>query len=751
MTFRCPVTIDSVFSAPTPAQVQMFYESRTGSSGKPFGDLPEDERFAWTESFHDNKTLMGFIVYSQLFPKLLRTRIKLNAATYHWGHLDSASEKGRTKLEQRRSAANRLKRNGFTPSVFRGLPRGVDTSKNILAFMKMDVDEEDERLRFFSRREFSILVAERGQVGSSSVYSSCSMALSLLWFATTVLARPCCLESVILPLSVAERKMMEQRFRCPPECFDGPIKSFHTNWKDVFTTIGTCHRNIDYTLLEKACENKYIEGVHVADVYAAFRATMTAPGDMNSIAALVQSYKEHSKHGVESGAVVGIIDVIRDKPVEAIGKIDGGVLGTIFQTYGERACAEVQAACNKLDSGSTLFDDSVSNKLREILAHFDCELWKARKKEKVERIVAANLDPAGMNKKIEGGKMLDPTDPKSIALMHAMLKSISRQVWKPLKNMIGTALGASLEYPTAFLRISEEEGDRLYKHLVTAGVVYNDIANLCTLLILSFSFQRSQVLRESTVDEFVLVSGGTHYKFSFKGRRFKTASSGGASSAPPVSHFNLSPDQSMITKFIAFVGHRFCGVLKNDGNGGRLFVNSKGQSWTQKDVSSRFKRIGMQWLGIQNFGPHVCRSFWSTHALSSGQVSASNLENFSSFLQVSSSTLRNSYMSATANTAAHTVGNQVLGAVVNAACTGETTEKGARPYGKKLSARRLEFAGEIRASLARYQGNGRRLFREMLQKRNASQLGDTEKWFRWENTFFCEGDERLFQRFLDKL
>lgn len=229
----------------------------------------------------------------------------------------------------------------------------------------------------------------------------------------------------------------------------------------MFTAIGTFHRNIDYTLLEKACENKYIEGVHVADVYAAFRATMTDPSDMNSIAALVRSYKEYSKHGVESGAVVGIIDVIRDKPVEAIVKIDGGVQGTFFRTYGERACAERQAACNKLESGSTLFDDSVSIKLRDIMAHFDCKLWKARKKENVERIVATNLDPAGMNKTIEGGKMLDPTDPKSIAFMHAMLKSISRQVWKPLENMIGTELGESLERPTAFLRISKEEGDKL--------------------------------------------------------------------------------------------------------------------------------------------------------------------------------------------------------------------------------------------------------------------------------------------------
>ncbi|CAN0550788.1 unnamed protein product [Ectocarpus sp. 12 AP-2014] len=159
----------------------------------------------------------------------------------------------------------------------------------------------------------------------------------------------------------------------------------------------------------------------------------------------------------------------------------------------------------------------------------------------------------------------------------------------------------------------------------------------------------------------------------------------------------------------------------------------------------------MHWLGISNFGPHVCRTFWSTHALNSGQVSGSNLEDFSSFLQVSSTTLRNSYMAASANTAAHTVGNEVLGAVVNSACTGEMTEKGARPYGKKLSARRLEFAGEIRASLAKYSGDGRLLFRALLQKRDSSQLVEGEKWFRWENTFFSQNDERLFQRFVDKM
>ncbi|CAB1097168.1 unnamed protein product [Ectocarpus sp. CCAP 1310/34] len=757
MSFRCPVTIDSVFAPPAPDQVCTFYESRNHGS-KPWGHLSEPEQREWAESCHDNKTLMGFIVYATLFPKLLRNRIKLNAATYHWAHLDSSSAKGRLKLEQRRGAVSRLRRVGFARSLFRGLPHRIDpvADTSILVFMNMSVEEEDERFRFFTNREFSMIYSERGEVGSSSVYSSCSTALSLLWFATTVLARPCCLESIILPINVRERRRMEQRFGCPSHFFDGPIRSFQTTWGGVFAAIGTPHRSIDYTVIEFATSEKYVEGVHVSDAYAAFRATMTAPGDCASIAALVQSYRRSAKHGVESGAVVGALDVIRDRPAGAIGKIDGGVLGTILSTYGETACANVQAECVKLDGGASLFDDSVRSKLGEIMTHFDNQLWRARKKDKVERLIVANMDPAGINKKVEGGKMLDPTNPDSVAKMMGMLKSLSGQVWKPLRSLIGKALGASLESPGPFLQISESEAQTLAQFVRAASVTYADIANLCTLLLLSFSFQRSQVLREATVDEFVLVPDATRFKFSFKNRRFKTAaSSGGNVAAPPVSHFVLTPDQSMIVKFIATAGHGLCchgKATKPDNGRRRLFVNARGQGWNQKDISSRFKKIGIEWLSIENFGPHVCRSFWASSALNSGQVNSNNLEDFSSFLQVSSATLRNSYMAATANTAAHTLGNEVLGAVSNMACTGETTERANRPYGKKLCAKRNEFSADIQAYLAKHRGTttSRKVFRALIRKRAASQLLEDEKWFRWENTFFGEGDERLFQRFVDK-
>ncbi|CAN0240766.1 unnamed protein product [Scytosiphon promiscuus] len=537
--------------------------------------------------------LMGFIIYSQLFPSLLRNRIKLNSASHHWNALDGTTDRGRVKLEQRRAAFERLTRGGSARSAMKGLPYSFRT--RICA-------------TGLSSSGTSAIYGDRGSVGSSSVYSSCACALSLLWFSTVILGRPCCLESIIVPLTTAERRVLEQTFECPRQHFDGPVHGFETNWGDVFSAVDVGHRNMDYVMLERTCQQKYIGGLHVADAFAVFRATVSAKGDTKSVAALVESYKQHSKHGVESGAIVGSLDVLKEKPMEAIGRIDGSVLGAISSTFGQEASLAVQGRCLASQDGKSLFDGSVSAKLNEIVTFFDQELWRARKKHKMELTVAANLDGAGLARKIDGGRMLDPTDPTSVEKMHAMLRSLSRQVWSPFKSLIGESLGPSVEYPTAFLRISDEEACRLYAHASAKGATYTDVANLCTLLMLSFSFQRSQIMREATVDEFELERG--NYKLIFRGRKFKTASAP-SSDSMPVSYFKLSPDQSMIIRFMATVGHRFCDVdMRNEKR--RLLVNAKGQSWKQKDIATRYKRVGAHWLGIPNFGPHVCRTFWST-------------------------------------------------------------------------------------------------------------------------------------------
>ncbi|CAM9250839.1 unnamed protein product [Ectocarpus sp. 8 AP-2014] len=107
-----------------------------------------------------------------------------------------------------------------------------------------------------------------------------------------------------------------------------------------------------------------------------------------------------------------------------------------------------------------------------------------------------------MNKKIKEGRTLDPCDPASSEKMHAMLQALSRAVWRPLKTLIGEALRSSMEYPHAFLRISDKEAHQLYEHAEGKGMGYTDVANLGMLLVLSSCFQRSQVTPEATLNEF---------------------------------------------------------------------------------------------------------------------------------------------------------------------------------------------------------------------------------------------------------
>lgn len=744
ISFRCPVSITKIFLEPNDGQVRQFYHARN-FSGTPYDRLPQAEKLLWKECLRDNSYLVGFLVYSQLFPSLLESRIKLNNASHHYRDLDRATSDGRKKLEQRREALARLKRVGSAHSVLHGLPFSVDKSKNILQFMGIDFEDDDKRQRFFLQREFS---TTSGKKGSSSVYQSCSSAIGLMWFATVILGRPTSFESVVLPLSVVERRVLEERWLCPPRHLDGAIRSWKTDWRGVFRAINVPHRNIAYIMLDFACQDKYVEGLHVSDAYGLFKATRSAPGDAERIATLFRSHAEKTQLGIENGPVVGILDVIRQRPVDSVGSMDGSILGSIYLTYGEKAGVAAKAVCNTLQGGPTLFDASVGAKLTEIMAHFDSQLWKTRKRLKMADTVSSNLDPAGLNKKVEGGRMLDPTDPKAVETMYSMLKGVSCGVWRPLKGLVGEALGASMEYPSAFLQISNKDADQLYEHAKNKGVLYSDVANLCTLLALSNCFQRSQVMREATLNEFGLSPDGTHYRLTFRGRKFKTATASASGGSLPVSHFNLSPEQSMIVHFLATVGHRFCDVDVHDDNR-RLFVNSKGEGWTPADARSRFKEIGESWLGIPNFAPHVCRTFYATHALNTGQVGPSNIEDFSSYLQVSAATLRSSYAAAGANTAAHKIGNDVLGGVVNSACLGETTEQRSKPSTKKLGARRMEFIAEIRGSLLKHAGKPRLLFRHLVSKRKAGQLEESEKWFMWDRTFFEDGDDRNFKKFID--
>ena len=86
-----------------------------------------------------------------------------------------------------------------------------------------------------------------------------------------------------------------------------------------------------------------------------------------SIATFVENYRRHAKKGFGTGAVVACCDVLRERPAQAIGRIDGTVIGVISSTYGQKVSQEVRARYLGLQDGAhSLFDASVSNKLHEL-------------------------------------------------------------------------------------------------------------------------------------------------------------------------------------------------------------------------------------------------------------------------------------------------------------------------------------------------------------------------------------------------
>ena len=105
-------------------------------------------------------------------------------------------------------------------------------------------------------------------------------------------------------------------------------------------------------------------------------------------------------------------------------------------------------------------------------------------------------------------------------------------------------------------------------------------------------------------------------------------------------------------------------------------------------------------------------------------------------------------MSSASNTQAHKLSHEVLGSVVTSATSGEAIEQGDAPQGPKLRRIRMEFLGEIRASLLKYSGDAKLLLRDLVKKGKVGQLGEGEKLFRMENTFRKDNGERVvFLRF----
>lgn len=414
--------------------------------------------------------------------------------------------------------------------------------------------------------------------------------------------------------------------------------------------------------------------------------------------------------------------------------------------FGQKAAEEVKST-----ESVGVFSASMGRKMNEAIKCFSEDHVLVRRFVNNRLKVVQCQDPGGIKKKLSGGRILDPRIGKNVDAVKDMIKQISVRTWSPIKAILFKVIGEVInpdmdeaEMCTAFLGVAYDSG--IKSKAKNHGVSMVDVSNVCFLLCLTMSFQRSQVLRDSTVREYVSTRDGHGYTLSLD-REIKTTGAD-SNGYTPVREFEMTPSQSMMVHFIKIVGNR--------RGGQRLLVNERGGNMTQSNLGFRYKAIGKAYLGIPNLSPHAMRTFFASHIVDSGAVDEKDLNELGSFLQVSAKTLSQAYVAGSTNTESHRIGKRVLGDVMDSGS--RKMSKGgvkdvkdfdveSRPKGRQLASARDVYKDNILASVARYK-NAKACFTALVDQRKEGCLQKKDNWFEFRKSFFSDDDGKFFLRFV---
>lgn len=722
--FKTPFSLETVFG-PDPGleDLVLFTKSR----GVVLESLDEDQKVMWRTSWRENRVLCGYLVLAVVFPSYLKRRIKLREAETHWVNLDGESPKGKTKLEQRRICL-RMVESMKASSCFRGTSDIIDPQVLVRDFLELPKDN-DEGVVFFRKRDFA-----RDTSKSSSAHASCAAILSHLWFVTTILGRPCSLDSVVVPIRGEEASRLEELGIC------GKVTAFSVDWgNDVFPKLpGYFHDKNAGLFLERLTSDSYLDQFP-SDAFLLYKAKVKNSRD-----------KIHpgSKQAAFNLAVIPCFDTLLSRANTCdINALD---VSAIAIEFGDDAAKRVRST-----ESVGVFSASMKLKMDEAIKLFSEEHTLVRRFVNNRLKVDMCKDPGGIKKKLAGGRLLDPRILSNVDAVKGMIKTISDRTWLPIKRVI-FKLVESLdpdmkeeEMCEAFLLVKGGGAEDFQRRAKKLGITAVDVSNVCFLLCLTMSFQRSQVLRDSLVREYILTREGSGYTLSLE-RALKTTGAD-VNGFTPCREFDLSPSQSMMVHLIKLVGGR-----KGDQT---LLINERGGNMTQNNLGARYRAIGKAFLGISNLSPHAMRTFFTSHVIDSGKVAQRDLNELGSYLQVSSKTLSTAYIASSTNTEAHRIGKRALGDVINSgASVSRKMTKGhpessfdtaSRPKGKLLGKARDIYKERILDSVKGYKNIGE-CFNALVEQRKQGYLDKKHSWFEFRNTFFSDEDTKFFTRFVQK-
>lgn len=710
--FKTPFTLETVFGLDPGLDDLILF---TMNRGVNFKSLSEVDKRLWKRSWRENRVLCGYLVVAVVFPAYLKRRIKLRDAETHWVTLDDTTLKGKCKLEWREKSMD-IVESMTASSCFRGTSDLIHPT--VLARDFLGLNKTDEGVLFFIKRDFARTSK------NSSAHASCAAILSHLWFVTTVMGRPCSLDSVVVPVRGEEMSRLENLE------ISGKVTAFPVDWQsDVFFKLpGYSHEKIAGLFLERLTSDSYVD-VYPTDVFLTYKARMKGG---------YEKVNPGAKSSAYNLCVVPCFDTLLSKTDTC--QIDVLDISAIALDFGEEAARQVKST-----ESVGIFSASMGLKMNETIKMFSENHVLVRRSVNNRLKVLRGLDPGGIKKKLSGGRLLDPRVKANVDSVKDMIDQIFARTWAPIKNVLFRLvdeLSPDVDDDAmckAFLNIGDDWN--FQKRAKNLGVTMVDVSNVCFLFCLTMSFQRSQVLRDSLVREYIPTRNGVGYTLSIE-REIKTsgADSNGYS---PVREFELTPSQSTMVHFIKVVGNR-----RGDM---RLLVNERGGDMNQSNLGARFRSIGKAYLGVPNLSPHCMRTFLASYAVDSGAVDQKDLNELGSYLQVSAKTLRTAYVASSTRTESHRIGKRAFQDVISSGGKSRKVSRvydtGSRPKGKQLAKARDVYKEDILGSLARYK-DASACFKALVEQRKEGCLQKKDEWFEFRNCFFGDDDFKFFVRFI---
>ncbi|KAG5176191.1 hypothetical protein JKP88DRAFT_249613 [Tribonema minus] len=423
----------------------------------------------------------------------------------------------------------------------------------------------------------------------------------------------------------------------------------------------------------------------------------------------------------------------------------------------------------------------------KFLDTFRDDFLTTRRQLRADIAVMRALDRGGLKSKKAASRLPEIDDDGLRDMMRALLK----QVWAPVWRSVIQPWLRKLELPAeaqSFLltTVTAVEKGEVVKFADDKGFTRHDAERVQLLLMLHFSCLRSQVWRDSVVEEYELSKrdGKIFYSLSMT-RAFKTAACkedrhGGL---PHLAKWELSETESLLVLTVLTL----CRPILSAGTKrtSRIFLDAAGAPVTQRWIESKIMQVGADWLGVPRLGPHTLRTLWISWMVNSGLVGEEDFDSLAAYVQVSRCTMLEAYVCPSHNGPAQRVGKLLrdgglsanvrttpaasVSSAESAPCneetggttsedTASTTESsdtmeveeghgaGGKPYGKALGAKRKPYRDNIMLAVKAHGGDAKCAFDTLVTKRKLGHLAPHEQWFREDVTYFCDTDLPAFKK-----